>query len=57
MAKAPPIPKEQRSFGGRRPDLADQSLAHDDRDANLAERGRQGNIRQNLTNQHKVQDR
>jgi hypothetical protein len=57
MAKRPPSPPQQRSFGGRRPDLADQALAHDDRDPNLSERGRQGNVRQNLTNQHKVQDR
>lgn len=58
MAKSPPIPKEQRCFGGRRTDLVDHSLERrDDNAYNTAERGQAGNLRQNLTNQRKVQDR
>jgi hypothetical protein len=57
MSKMPPIPKEQRSFGGRRPDLHDQALDRDDRNSNLAERGGSANLRQNTTHQHKSGDR
>ncbi len=57
MSKMPPIPKEQRSFGGRRPDLHDSALGRDDRDSNLAERGSSANLRQNTTHQHKSGDR
>jgi hypothetical protein len=57
MSKMPPIPKEQRSFGARRPDLEDPALGRDDQGSNLSERGRSANIRQNLTNQHRTQDR
>lgn len=69
MAKTPPIPKEQRAFHGERPDITGgdhdrrdsvtnaQSADPGDADVNTAEQGRYGNIRQNLTNQHKVQDR
>lgn len=68
--KAPPIPPEQRSFRGARPDI---DLAHHDRrdertglqsgqpgdaDANLRSQGRYGNLSQNVNAvQHKVQDR
>jgi hypothetical protein len=70
MSKTPPIPKEQRSFRGERPDLSAE--AHDrrddrtglqsgqpgDADANLKEQGRYGNLRQNVTTIHaKQQDR
>jgi hypothetical protein len=70
MSKAPPIPKEQRSFRGERPDIAGatqgrrdaetglQSAQEGDADANLDEQGRFGNRRQNVDAvQHKVQDR
>jgi hypothetical protein len=69
MAKTPPIPKEQQSFRGERADIAGgdrdrrdsvtnaQSADPGDADVNTDEQGRYGNIRQNLTNQHKVQDR
>jgi hypothetical protein len=62
MPKMPPIPEQQKS--GRGPDIGRrdavtelQSSQPGDADANLDEQGRFGNIRQNLTNQHKVQDR
>jgi hypothetical protein len=69
MAKAPPIPKEQRAFKGQRPDI--EGSPHDrrdektglqsgepgDADANLKEQGRFGNIRQNTTHQGHQQDR
>lgn len=70
MSKAPPIPKEQRSFHGERPDIAGstqgrrdaetelQSAQEGDADANLDEQGRYGNRKQNVDDvQHKVQDR
>jgi hypothetical protein len=57
MAKSPPIPKEQRSFRGPRTHIETAAHERHDTDPNLAERGQQANIRQNLTNQHKVQDR
>lgn len=70
MTHAPRIPKDQLSFadkGARAPDdvPADrrdlrtnaQSGQPGDADVNLDTQGRFGNLRQNLTNQHKVQDR
>lgn len=69
MAKAPPIPKEQRSFQGPDADPAEgkrdrrdertqlQSGQPGDADANLEEQGRYGNIKQNTTHQGHQQDR
>jgi len=62
MSKIPPIPKGQRNphgadMGRRDAMTGLQSGQPGDADTNLDEQGRQGNIRQNLTNQHKVQDR
>jgi len=69
MAKAPPIPKEQRAFKGQRPDIEGstqglrdektglQSSQPGDDDTNLEEQGRFGNIRQNTTHQGNQQDR
>jgi hypothetical protein len=63
MSKTPPIPKEQRSFRGQRADI-EGATSTDARpsgparaETNLAEQGRQGNIRQNTTHQGNVQDR
>ena len=73
MSKAPPIPKEQRSFRGARPDI--QGAGQDRRDVktglrsgqpgdsdvnlkNQGRQGRQGNIHQNVDTAHaKTQDR
>lgn len=71
MTHAPRIPKEQRSYadkGGKsvedaavndRRDLetGTQSGQPGDADVNLDTQGRFGNLKQNLTNQWKVQDR
>lgn len=71
MTKTPPVPKEQRSFGDHgarsvadaaevdRRDLATgaQSGQPGDADVNTAQQGRFGNVKQNLTNQWKTQDR
>ena len=70
MSKAPPIPKEQRSFRGQRPDIQGagqdrrdvktglQSGAVGDGDVNLKNQGRQDNIHQNVDTVHaKTQDR
>jgi len=60
MSKAPPIPPEQRSFRGQRPDVARDHEHAEDGNAgqNLREQGRHGNLRQNVSDvQHKVQDR
>ena len=68
MSKLPPIPDEQRSFGGGdkaedktadRRDLKTglQSGQPGDADVNLDQQGRQANTRQNLTPQRSVQDR
>ena len=70
MRKAPPIPKEQRSFRGARPDIQGagqdrrdvktglQSGQPGDSDVNLKNQGRQGNIHQNVDTVHaKTQDR
>lgn len=69
MSKLPPIPPEQRSFKGQRPDIEDQdagprdettglqSSQPGDDDVNLEQQGRQGNTAQNVRPQWKVQDR
>lgn len=71
MSKAPPIPREQRSFhappdadlpsedpGRRDRRTGLQSTETGDRDVNLAQQGRQGNTQQNVRDvQDKVQDR
>lgn len=71
MTHAPRIPKEQRSYadkGGKAAEDAADSDRRDleteiqtgqpgDSDVNLDEQGRFGNLKQNLTNQWKVQDR
>ena len=69
MSKSPPIPKEQQSVRGERPDIAGdsgdrrdratsaQSAQPGDADTNTAEQGRFGNIRQNTTHQGNQQDR
>ena len=70
MSKTPPVPKEQRSFRGKRVEAADtsardrrddhtelQSGQPGDADANLEEQGRFGNIHQNLTPHRSTQDR
>lgn len=69
MSKAPPIPKEQQSFRGERPDISGEDVGRRDRttglqssqpgddDVNLAEQGRQGGIRQNTHHQGYQQDR
>jgi hypothetical protein len=70
MAKAPPIPPEQRPTRGAKPSLdagphdrrnlndGVQSNEPGDADVNLKEQGRYGNRRQNVDAvQHKVQDR
>ncbi|HUZ14050.1 MAG TPA: hypothetical protein VMU93_14530 [Caulobacteraceae bacterium] len=55
-AKPPPIPKEQRSFQGDKPDISGEHAPPAER-ANLKTHGRQANIRQNLRPQRQVQDR
>ena len=69
MSKSPPIPEEQRAFQGapgdvdadahdRRDDLTGvQSPDPGDADVNLQTQGRYGNAKQNLTPQHKTQNR
>lgn len=70
MSKQPPIPPEQRSFRGSRPDRPNgahdrrddktglQSSEPGDADANLREQGRQGNTYQNVSAvQHRHQGR
>ena len=68
MSKTPPIPAEQRAFGKQatqqdiHPDRRDlktglQSGQPGDADTNLEEQGRFANIKQNLTPQHKTQQR
>jgi len=60
MTKPPPTPPENRSPKGTG---EDKSPAQQDaqqtgsRDRNLAQQGRQGNIKQNTTNQGYQQDR
>lgn len=60
MSKAPPIPPANRSdkgagAGEKSGDLA--ATQHQPAKRNLAEQGRQGNIRQNTHNQGYQQDR
>ena len=70
MSKAPPIPPEQRSYRGQKPDIDGdthgrrdettdlQSTETGDGDVNLKEQGRQGDIHQNVdTVQHKTRGR
>ena len=71
MASAPKIPKEQRSFADHGAATVDEAALSDrrdretgvqsaqpgDADVNLGEQGRYGNLKQNLTNQWKVQER
>jgi hypothetical protein len=70
MSKAPPIPPEQRSVAGEKPDIAGSDIGRRDRvtglqseqpgdgDVNLDEQGRHGNRRQNVDAvQHKQQQR
>lgn len=57
----PPVPPEQQSRKGphtppHHPEQANQ-VRPDDRDRNLAEQGRQGNLKQNTTNKGLQQDR
>jgi len=58
MSKQPHIPQDQRADDDRR-DLATgaQSDQPGDADVNLDQQGRFANARQNLTPQHKTQDR
>ena len=59
MTKPPPVPKENRSPKGTGDDKSDLKNADAVRkeDRNLQEQGRQGNIKQNTTNQGYQQDR
>ena len=52
MSKMPPIPSEQRSFmGAAHADRDAKTAQPGDADTNFDEKGRQANIRQNLTPQ------
>ena len=55
MTAKPPIPKEQRSFKGQRPDI--EGDAPDKVKGTDTRKGDEANIRQNLTPQRSVQDR
>lgn len=71
MSSMPKIPKEQRSFADHGAATIDEAASADrrdhetgaqsgqpgDADLNLSEQGRYGNLKQNLTNQWKVQER
>lgn len=71
MTHAPRIPKEQRSYADRGAKAVGDAADSDrrdletevrtgqpgDADVNLDTQGRFGNLKQNLTNQWKVQDR
>jgi hypothetical protein len=67
MSKAhlPPVPPASRTTKGPGPqddtprgtDRQSEALPSDARDRNLAEQGRQGNIKQNTTNKGFTQDR
>jgi hypothetical protein len=59
MSKLPPVPPENRSpkGPGADPSLDANEALPDRKDRNLAEQGRQGNIKQNTTNQGYQQDR
>ncbi len=58
-AKPPPVPPEQRSPkgpGGAEPRKSGEASGAE-KEPNLAEQGRQGNLKQNTTNQGYQQDR
>jgi hypothetical protein len=59
MSKMPPIPLANRSpkGPGADPNVSVEDQAPDERTRNLAEQGRQGNIKQNTTHQGYQQDR
>ena len=71
MTHAPRIPKEQRSYADKGVQAVESAADSDrrdleteiqtgqpgDSDVNLDTQGRFGNLKQNLTNQRKVQDR
>jgi hypothetical protein len=59
MTKPPPVPKENRSPKGTGDDKAGTANAAQsgEGERNLQEQGRQGNIKQNTTNQGYQQDR
>jgi len=59
MSRRPPIPPENRSpkGPGSEPKTGVDDYKTDNRKRNLAEQGRQGNIKQNTTNQGYQQDR
>lgn len=69
MAKAPPIPPEQRAYKGQKPDIEGstqgrrdekteaQSSQPGDDDVNLKSQSRHGNINQNTHHQGYQQDR
>jgi len=72
MTSSPTIPREQRAFAGRGGGPGeDPALSNDrrdtltgvqspdpgDADVNLDQQGRFGNLKQNLTARHRVQDR
>lgn len=58
-AKPPPVPPANRSPKGPQggPEVPTDTSAHENRPSNLAEQDRQGNIKQNTTNQGYQQDR
>jgi hypothetical protein len=59
MSHLPPVPPENRSDKGpgSDPKASTADRIPDRRNRNLAEQGRQGNIKQNTTNQGYQQDR
>ena len=59
MSRMPPVPPENRSTKGVKPEDPDVRPRDPKPPAreNMAEQGRQGNIRQNTTNQGHQQDR
>lgn len=59
MSKLPPVPPASRSPKGPGidPNVEIEDTKPDERRRNLAEQGRQGNIKQNTTNQGYQQDR
>jgi hypothetical protein len=57
MSQMPPVPPDNRSHKGPGSDPAPQTTDKPAQRQNLAEQGRQGNIKQNTTNQGHQQDR
>jgi hypothetical protein len=59
MSRLPPVPPASRSpkGPGLEPKVDTDDVKTDNRKRNLAEQGRQGNIKQNTTNQGYQQDR